>query len=301
MHGRDRNRPLFRRTRSRAGAIWGWPGWRRANTDCPAWSSRAARGAWPSSKRLMLDARHKLYLIRRDDTEHLIVLGPQGAATIESGIQDAAAHKHAATGDPFVNGPQPRFFCAGSRRGAADPARGLGRAGGGRRGGQSASTSICRGGGMFTERVMQIVALITILSIAPSILIMMTSFVRIVVVLSLAAHGARHPAKPAQFGDREPGAVPDLLRDDADADGRLQRRASRRSIKQPDHDRAGDRARRRADEGVHAGPCARRRSEALRRHEPCQEAGDARGRVASPRWRRPSCCPSSSAPSRSAF
>ena len=41
------------------------------------------------------------------------------------------------------------------------------------------------GGGMFTERVMQIVALITILSIAPSILIMMTSFVRIVVVLSL--------------------------------------------------------------------------------------------------------------------
>lgn len=38
---------------------------------------------------LMLDARHKLYLIRRDDREHLIVLGPQGAAAIESG----AAHK----------------------------------------------------------------------------------------------------------------------------------------------------------------------------------------------------------------
>lgn len=41
------------------------------------------------------------------------------------------------------------------------------------------------GGGLFTDRVMQIVALITILSVAPSILIMMTSFVRIVVVLSL--------------------------------------------------------------------------------------------------------------------
>ena len=41
------------------------------------------------------------------------------------------------------------------------------------------------GGGMFTDRIMQIVALITILSIAPSILIMMTSFVRMVVVLSL--------------------------------------------------------------------------------------------------------------------
>ncbi len=36
-----------------------------------------------------------------------------------------------------------------------------------------------------TERVVQIVALVTILSLAPSILVMVTSFVRIVVVLSL--------------------------------------------------------------------------------------------------------------------
>ncbi|MBS0473018.1 MAG: flagellar type III secretion system pore protein FliP [Proteobacteria bacterium] len=41
------------------------------------------------------------------------------------------------------------------------------------------------GGGLFTDRLMQIIALITVLSIAPSILIMMTSFVRMVVVLSL--------------------------------------------------------------------------------------------------------------------
>ncbi len=41
------------------------------------------------------------------------------------------------------------------------------------------------GNGLFTDRMLQIVALITILSIAPSIIIMMTSFVRIVVVLSL--------------------------------------------------------------------------------------------------------------------
>ncbi len=40
-------------------------------------------------------------------------------------------------------------------------------------------------GAGLTERVIQLVALITILSLAPSILIMMTSFVRIVVVLSL--------------------------------------------------------------------------------------------------------------------
>jgi flagellar biosynthetic protein FliP len=41
------------------------------------------------------------------------------------------------------------------------------------------------GGGIFTDRMMQIIALLTILSVAPSILIMMTCFVRMVVVLSL--------------------------------------------------------------------------------------------------------------------
>src|SRR5471030_2048933 len=41
------------------------------------------------------------------------------------------------------------------------------------------------GSGLFTDRMVQIIALVTVLSVAPSILIMMTSFVRIVVVLSL--------------------------------------------------------------------------------------------------------------------
>ncbi|HEX3755109.1 MAG TPA: flagellar type III secretion system pore protein FliP [Rhizomicrobium sp.] len=41
------------------------------------------------------------------------------------------------------------------------------------------------GSGLFTDRMVQIIALVTVLSIAPSILIMMTSFVRMVVVLSL--------------------------------------------------------------------------------------------------------------------
>lgn len=40
-------------------------------------------------------------------------------------------------------------------------------------------------GGSTTRRVLQLVALLTILSIAPSILIMVTSFVRIIIVLSL--------------------------------------------------------------------------------------------------------------------
>jgi flagellar biosynthetic protein FliP len=55
-------------------------------------------------------------------------------------------------------------------------------AAGGAAGGLSINFS---GGGLFTNRLVQIIALITVLSIAPSILIMMTSFVRIVVVLSL--------------------------------------------------------------------------------------------------------------------
>ena len=41
------------------------------------------------------------------------------------------------------------------------------------------------GGAGLTERVVQMVALLTVLSIAPSILVMVTSFTRIVVVLSL--------------------------------------------------------------------------------------------------------------------
>src|SRR5580698_4636362 len=40
-------------------------------------------------------------------------------------------------------------------------------------------------GGGLNERIIQLIALMTVLSLAPSILIMMTSFTRIVVVLSL--------------------------------------------------------------------------------------------------------------------
>lgn len=49
---------------------------------------------------------------------------------------------------------------------------------------QSVSIDVGEGDGL-TERVIQLVVLLTVLSLAPSILIMTTSFVRIVVVLSL--------------------------------------------------------------------------------------------------------------------
>jgi flagellar biosynthesis protein FliP len=49
---------------------------------------------------------------------------------------------------------------------------------------QSLSLDLGQGGGV-TERALQLIALLTILGLAPSILIMVTSFTRIVVVLSL--------------------------------------------------------------------------------------------------------------------
>jgi flagellar biosynthesis protein FliP len=50
---------------------------------------------------------------------------------------------------------------------------------------QDISINIGQGGNGLTERVIELIALVTVLSLAPSILIMMTSFTRIVVVLSL--------------------------------------------------------------------------------------------------------------------
>ena len=36
---------------------------------------------------LAVDARHRLVLVRRDDREHLLLLGPEGSAVIETGIE----------------------------------------------------------------------------------------------------------------------------------------------------------------------------------------------------------------------
>ncbi len=50
---------------------------------------------------------------------------------------------------------------------------------------QTLSLDMGEGGGNASNRIIQLLALLTVLSLAPSILIMMTSFTRIVVVLSL--------------------------------------------------------------------------------------------------------------------
>lgn len=37
----------------------------------------------------MLDGKSRLVLVRRDDTEHLLVLGPTGAVVVESGVRNS--------------------------------------------------------------------------------------------------------------------------------------------------------------------------------------------------------------------
>jgi flagellar protein FliO/FliZ len=62
----------------------------------------------------MLDGKSRLLLVRRDNTEHLLVLGPSGTVVVESGIapagkprtEDTSAINTPAT-DPSDAGPTP--------------------------------------------------------------------------------------------------------------------------------------------------------------------------------------------------
>ena len=77
---------------------------------------------------------------------------------------------------------------------------------------QSLSLDLGQGGGV-TERALQLVAVITVLSLAPSILIMVTSFTRIVVVLSLlrtalgTAYATLFPERVRAMGELIAGCV----------------------------------------------------------------------------------------------
>ena len=61
---------------------------------------------------------------------------------------------------------------------------------------QDISVNFGQGNGL-TERVIQMIALLTVLSLAPSILVMMTSFTRIVVVLSADCAARQPPPMPS--------------------------------------------------------------------------------------------------------
>lgn len=53
----------------------------------------------------VIDARHRLVLVRRDATEHLLLLGPSGATLVEGGIDGQPArnpvdHLRLVSGEP---------------------------------------------------------------------------------------------------------------------------------------------------------------------------------------------------------
>ncbi|HET6520047.1 MAG TPA: flagellar biosynthetic protein FliO [Geminicoccaceae bacterium] len=152
---------------------------------------------------LPLDARRRLVLVRRDGTVHLLLLGADRELVVEAGARRAAgvAPSRRAGGEP----PPGRGDHPPSREGAP-PA-----AGGGRTGAAAGAVATLLGlalvvalalalatspaaaqslnldlgeGGSATGQLVRLVLLITVLSLAPSILVMVTSFTRIVIVLS---------------------------------------------------------------------------------------------------------------------
>ena len=78
------------------------------------------------------------------------------------------------------------------------------------------STLIPPGEGSASGRIIQLVALLTVLSVAPGLLIMVTSFTRFVIALSFLRAGLGLADDAGQPHPDQPGAVHDLLRHGAD-------------------------------------------------------------------------------------
>ena len=90
---------------------------------------------------------------------------------------------------------------------------------------QSFSVDLGQGGQTgTTSRLIQITAAMAVLSLAPSLLVMMTAFTRIVIVLSLLRSGIGAQGTPAQHRHHRAVAVPVFLRDAADVRESLERR-----------------------------------------------------------------------------
>ena len=122
---------------------------------------------------------------------------------------------------------------------------------------QDISVNFGQGNGL-TERVIQMIALLTVLSLAPSILVMMTSFTRIVVVLSLLRTALGTATAPPNTVIVSLALVLDRIRDGPCPATRL-RHGRQAAGSQRDNRGAGVRARLAASARVHAEECARER------------------------------------------
>lgn len=52
---------------------------------------------------LMIGPRHKIYLLRRDGVEHLVMVGPQGMSVVENGIPSIAKADDVKTEAPSLH------------------------------------------------------------------------------------------------------------------------------------------------------------------------------------------------------
>ena len=107
---------------------------------------------------------------------------------------------------------------------------------------QSLSLDLADGGPSATGRIVQLLALLTVLSLAPSILVMVTSFTRIIVVLSFLRTALGIQQTPPNQVLISLALFLTVLRDDADA-GTVLRRGYP----------PADRGQNRRDAGVRAG------------------------------------------------
>lgn len=89
-----------------AGALWAV---RRFDLRLPGRTGGAGRRRRVELvERLVIDAKRSVALIRRDGCEHLILIGPDGHATIETGITPPAFAAMVEAPEPLPVPPRPR-------------------------------------------------------------------------------------------------------------------------------------------------------------------------------------------------
>ena len=119
------------------------------------------------------------------------------------------------------------------------------------------------GDGSVSGRIIQLIVVVTVLSVAPGMLVMVTCFTRFVIALSFLRSGLGLADDAREPDPHQPGAVHDLLRDGADLRSGLAG-WSEAAGREQNHGGGGVYAHHRAVQDLHARPCPGQGSEAVR-------------------------------------